>query len=131
MNNSLVRLTEVLSTICPIDGVSGTVNTRIDYKAEATQEQKEAAQAALAAFDWSDEAHNLWEKNKRREAALALINSNEPAMVVVRALALVVKRRVSNLLVALNQQPLSTEQLTSMLVDVIVEGEVDNSMPSE
>lgn len=39
----------------PIDGVSGSGPTaRIDYKTEATKQQKEFGDAAKLTFDWSD-----------------------------------------------------------------------------
>lgn len=41
----------------PIDGVSGTgPDCRIDFKANATKAQKDAANAARASFDWTDRA---------------------------------------------------------------------------
>lgn len=56
----LERLTEAVSAVCPINGISGTVERRIDYRPEATAEQRAAAQSALAAFDWSQSAHDAW-----------------------------------------------------------------------
>ncbi len=129
-NRKLERLTEAIAAVAPVVGVSGTVGTRIDYAAEATAEQRAAAEAALAAFDWSDAAQAAWGRQKRREAAVSLINSPDPAMVVVRALATVVRRRVSALLVGLKKTPLTAEQLESMLVDVITDGEVDDGIPA-
>jgi hypothetical protein len=69
------RLHMTLSAVCPISGVSvgtpGDLSTvRIDY-ADATPEQIAAAQAALAAFDWSDAAQAAWEK---QQAVLAALN---------------------------------------------------------
>lgn len=41
----------------PIDGVSGTgPDCHIDFKANATKAQKDAANAARASFDWTDRA---------------------------------------------------------------------------
>jgi len=50
------KLHEAIAKVCPITGVSiGNVNNkgtwRIDFDQAATQQQKDAAQAALAAFD--------------------------------------------------------------------------------
>lgn len=56
----LTRLTETIAAVCPIHGVSGTANTRIDFRDEATEQQRTNAQAALAAFDWSQAAHDAW-----------------------------------------------------------------------
>lgn len=128
-NRKLERLTEVLAAVAPVVGVSGTVDTRIDYAAEATTEQRAAAEAALAAFDWSDTAQAAWERQKRRDAAVALLNSSDPTMVAVRALATIVKRRVSTLLQGLGQQPLTTAQLIELWADCIADGEVDETIP--
>ena len=128
--DQLARLLETLSAVSPVVGVSGTTATRIDYDPEPTTEQRAAAESALAAFDWSDEAQAAWERGKRREAAIALLNSSEPTMVAVRALATVVKRRVAALLVALGQQPLTTPQLIGMWADCIADGEVDETIPA-
>ena len=127
----IARLTESITDVCPIHGIQGgtQATATIDFKPEATAEQRAAAEAALAAFDWSDAAQSTWERQKRRDAAVAMIRSKEPAMIVVRALATVVKRRVSLLLVALGQTPLTTEQLEEMMADVIADGEVDEFMP--
>ena len=71
------RLEESLQAVCPVAGVSvgtpGNVTTvRIDYAAEATSLEREAAQAALAAFDWSAAAQIAWE-NARTQARTDLI----------------------------------------------------------
>ncbi len=129
-NRKLERLTEAIAAVAPVVGVSGTVGTRIDYAAEATAEQRAAAEAALAAFDWSDAAQAAWERGKRREAAVSLLNSSDPTMVAVRALATVVKRRVAALLVGLGQQPLTTPQLIGLWADCIADGEVDETIPA-
>lgn len=61
----LERLHSTIAAVCPIHGVSGVQgNVRIDYKAEATSQQQTAAQTALAAFDWSQAAHDLWLERK-------------------------------------------------------------------
>ena len=69
--NTLPRLYETISAVCPIDGVAITdpsttpPTVRIDYSASATQAQKDAADAALLSFDWSDQAQATWEAEKR------------------------------------------------------------------
>ena len=65
------RLTETIAAVCPIHGVSGTTNTRIDYRDEATAQQRTVAQATLAAFDWSQAAHDAWEVAKAKLAERA------------------------------------------------------------
>lgn len=56
------RLDATLSALAPIHGTSGDP-PRIDFKDEATQPQKDAANAALASFDFSDAAQAAWEAN--------------------------------------------------------------------
>lgn len=54
------RLHDSLAVVCPIDGVAilnvVTRQVRVDYQASATAEQRTAAQAVVAGFDWSDDA---------------------------------------------------------------------------
>lgn len=129
---NIERLTEAVIAVCPIHGIQGgtQATATLDYKAEATTEQRAAAEAALTAFDWSDTAQAAWERQKRRDAAVALLNSSDPTMVAVRALATVVKRRVAALLIGLGQQPLTTPQLIEMWADCIADGEVDETIPA-
>lgn len=128
--DAIVRLTDAVSAVCPIHGIQGGTQStaQIDFKDEATTEQRAAAESVLAAFDWSDAAQVAWERKKRRDAAVALLNSSEPTMIAVRALATVVKRRVSTLLVALGKTPLTTTQLVGLWADCIADGEVDETV---
>lgn len=57
---SLERLNSMISAVCPISGISigdwnNRLSWRIDFKIEATQQQKDAANAALASFDQFDQ----------------------------------------------------------------------------
>lgn len=125
------RLHEIVAAVCPIRGVrigaDGTAS--INFDDAATVDQRAAGQAVADSFDASPEAHAAWERQKRRDAAVALIRSKDPAIMLIRALATVVKRRFSALLVALGQTPMTTEQLEEMLVDAIVDGDVDEFIP--
>ncbi len=129
---SVERLHELVSAVCPIRGVKiaadGTVS--INFDNSATVEERAAGQSVADSFDTSPSAHATWERQKRRDAAVAMIRSKDPAMILIRALATVVKRRFSALLVALGHNPMTTEQLEEMLVDAIVDGEVDEFMPA-
>jgi hypothetical protein len=59
------RLHQVISAVCPIEGVAGVQGSvTITYAPAATQPQRDAAAAALAAFDWSGAAQTLWESQK-------------------------------------------------------------------
>jgi hypothetical protein len=59
------RLHATLAALVPIDGVSvGTpgdaATVEVNFKATATQAQRQAAAAALASFDWSPAADQAW-----------------------------------------------------------------------
>lgn len=61
----LARLTQAIEPVAPIFGVSGPSTgpssaITIDFKSEATQPQRDAAQVVLTNFDWSQSAHDAW-----------------------------------------------------------------------
>ncbi len=126
------RLTATIAAVCPIHGIQGGTQATAapDYKAEATTEQRAAAETALAAFDWSDAAQAAWERCKRREAAVALLNSSDPTMVALRGFVTVLIRRFRVLLTALGLPTLTTAQLIETWADVIADGEVDETIPA-
>lgn len=94
----LERLTEAVSAVCPINGISGTVERRIDYRPEATAEQRAAAQSALAAFDASQAAHDAWLLAKHRSAAVAALNaSRDEAIMASRAVMLAALDEINSL----------------------------------
>lgn len=64
------RLTEAVAAVCPIHGV--TIVTQGQATAAhngATAQQITDAEAAIAAFDWSQAAHDAWLVVKARAAA--------------------------------------------------------------
>lgn len=80
----LLRLTQAISAVCPIDGVAGAQGSvRIDYRPESTEQQRADAQAVLAAFDWSQAAHDAWledqhpERKALRQAAANAVADND------------------------------------------------------
>lgn len=83
-----VRLHETVSAVCPILGVSGPQGSvRVDYAPAATVPQQAAAQAAVAAFDWSAGAQTAWERGRepglrdlldQADAAIAAIDAYLP-----------------------------------------------------
>lgn len=83
------RLTQAVSAFAPVVGVSiadrAAGDARIDFAPEATDDQRAAAQAALDAFDWSDEALAAWRTARQVQAGIALYNSNEAIPLAVRA----------------------------------------------
>jgi hypothetical protein len=67
------RLSAVISAAAPIDGVSIATRgaARIDFKDAATGPERIAAEAALAAFDWSVAADDTWLAQQRKIEASA------------------------------------------------------------
>ena len=128
--SDIIRVQESVDAVCP--GISvvkvGPGSFSLQFSGAETAEQRDAAEAALAGLDLSTEALAAWEREQRRAAAVELLNSPDPVMVAVRALATVVKRRVGALLTALGQQPLTTAQLIELWADCIADGEVDETI---
>ena len=88
---------EAISTVAPIDG--GSIKTsvdppavRIDFKVEATDQQKRAAQQVVDRFDWSDAAHEAWLNLKAREAAKAKLADKDADCKLLRAAIVAVFR---------------------------------------
>lgn len=131
MNHS-ERLTSTIAAVCPIHGISGgtPATVRLQYTDAATAEQRAAAEAALAAFDWSTEAQAAWERDKRRAAAIEMLNSKEPAMVALRAFAALVISRLQTVMSGLGIPVTSLTDLEAAWVDVIASGAVDEGMPT-
>lgn len=71
--HTLQRLESAISTVCPVVSVRGTGPDDADFDPtpDATPEQIAAGKAALAAFDWSPEAHRQWELQQSIAAGLA------------------------------------------------------------
>lgn len=77
----------LIAAVCPIDGISGGEgNVRIDFRPEATPEERLAAQAVVDAFDWSVEAEQgRVVGSARQKAAASLLTSGGATEVAVRA----------------------------------------------
>jgi len=62
----LLRLAEAVTAVCPNSGVGGVDETtiNINFLPEATPAQISAANAVVAAFDWSLDAQIAWEAAK-------------------------------------------------------------------
>lgn len=85
------RLNDAIAAVCPIDGVSVGVpgdgaTVRIFFAAGATANQRTAAAAALAGFDWSQAAQDAWELAVRRATAEAFVPDADRAAHVLRSL---------------------------------------------
>jgi predicted DNA-binding transcriptional regulator YafY len=68
---TLARLSNTIKAAgIPIDGASGdSAAVRIDFKPEATAPQRAQAEAIVAAFDWSDAAHQVWLAQQEKASA--------------------------------------------------------------
>ena len=103
------RLYTAISAACPVVGVSvgtpGDIGTvRIDYGPAATAPQRAAAEAALAAFDWSDAAQSAWELSQTRTAALTgLLTRGDDIAIGVRAITRAITTLVNDRLAAAGQ----------------------------
>ncbi len=84
------RLEEAVKPVCPVIGVQMTSPVTVDFAAEATAEQRAAAQAVVDAFDWSSDAQAAWELEKRRQEAIAWLDSDTKEARAVRSVLLVV-----------------------------------------
>ena len=91
---ALDRLTAVLTAVCPIAGLTalsptnpviGQGNVGIDYAPQATPEERAAADAALAGFDWSQAAQNAWLRGREVQGGADLIGSETAVAFAVRA----------------------------------------------
>lgn len=118
----LTRLHQTLAAVAPIVGVSGVQgNIRIDFAESATQPQRTAAQAALAAFDWSQAAHDAWLVSQARINAKTWALGPELEARALKALALlvldeinIVRTNPSAVLAARTEQQLLTAWLAKM-----------------
>lgn len=65
---SLAALDEAIKAVCPIDGVARLANgVRIDFRPEATAQQRQQAQAVADGWDWSESAQAAREDARQPE----------------------------------------------------------------
>ncbi len=102
---TLNRLHATVEAVAPIHGVgpvtSGTAvgpgNVRVDFHPEATAQQQTDAAAAVAAFDWTQPAHDAWLNLKARADAAATLDLTTADAKVLRGVALVLIDEVNAL----------------------------------
>lgn len=98
--HTLQRLESAISTVCPVVSVRGTGPDDADFDPtpDATPGQIAAGKAALAAFDWSPEAHRQWELQQRIAAGLAgLMTDDSPVACGLRFYLRILTDRVNTL----------------------------------
>ena len=83
---NLPRLLEQITLVCPVDSVQiiSEGNAVIQYASAATQQQRDAADSALAAFDWSQAAYDAWEAIKLRALAKQFQDDQQAQNVALR-----------------------------------------------
>lgn len=108
MRNNVQRLHDTIESVCPIDGVSvgnwgqaGTV--RIDFDPTATDQQKSAAQQALASFDWSDAAEAAWEAAQNTSQTIGNLSATDPVPRAARAGCIALMASLDECRVKLNE----------------------------
>ena len=113
--------------MCPIHGVGGESAGNGSYNAtdDATQGETDAADAALAAFDWTDAAHDVWENIDRRKSAKTGMTERSPEDIRRRAMLLVLLDEI-NLLRTKAGLPLRTaQQFRQAMRNKITSGDAD------
>lgn len=120
----LDRLYATVSAVCPLEGaaITGPTSARLDIAPAATTPQRNAAQAALAAFDWSQAAHDAWLTAQKRTTAKAWILGPTMEAKAFRALAMVLLDQVNALRTRAGMTPAS--YTAQQLLDAVV-GKVD------
>jgi len=83
-------LHEAVAAVCPIHsvrvGVIADKSTwKIDFKQEATDEQRAAAQAVIDGYDTSDSADRVRQTSRNKKDALAKFSGDDDVSIAVRA----------------------------------------------
>lgn len=94
-----VRLHEAIAAACPITGVrvTGASSGTFQPAPSATAQQIAAGDAALAAFDWSQAAHDAWLNLKTRSLGQAEVTAISERGKVLRAMAAVLVDEINSL----------------------------------
>ena len=70
---SLRQLHKAVAAVCPIDGISSGPPIRIDFRPEATTQQRDAAETVVAGWDFGAAAEQARQDEDNREFARQLI----------------------------------------------------------
>ena len=98
---------------------------QVNFPGVPTAAQAWDVQAASQAWDDSNEAQAAFDRQKSRVDAGALLNSDEPMCVVIRALARVVHKSVGAIMAKLGQPPRTWDQLVAAVQAEIDAGNAD------
>lgn len=127
MPNNAGRLTESILAVCPIDGVSigkdgDTSTVEIQFRNDATREQREAAALVLKEFDWSEEADARYQALKDMQAAVTLLESTDPVAQAVRVLMRVIVDSINVRLRTIKLEPILEDDIKRTLAEYIQQG---------
>jgi hypothetical protein len=123
----VIRLHESIAAVCPIDGVSvgkpGDASTvRIDFRQDATFEQRAAGEAVVKAFDWSDEAQAVWEATRNVPAAAKLLSSADPIPQAVRVICRAIVDEINVRLRSAGIEPVLESQILARVGQYLADG---------
>jgi hypothetical protein len=124
----LERLHDALTDAgIPVDGVAGEEGSvRVDYKAEATQQQQTQGQGIVDAFDWSEAAQLVWENANARTEAVANLANTAASFKLIRSLMLVTLDEINILRSAASLTPRTINQLRNAIINKLNVGDADN-----
>lgn len=116
------RLNDAILSACPglvrLSVPDGGGKPVVEFVADktATDEQRKAADAALAAFDWSDEAQSAWELEQTRNAALGgLLARADETAVQVRVVIFSLVELLNGRLESLGQKPVLLAEIQAYI----------------
>jgi hypothetical protein len=120
-----LRMQSALDAVAVGIGFSATGTAVTLQFSDHTPEQRAAAQAVLAAFDFSDSAQAAWELEQRRQEAIAWIDSDTREARAVRAVLLIVMHETRSLKLNTPIPTRSWGELKNYLAGLIASGAGD------
>ena len=120
------RLHEHLAAVCPIVSVRIAADGSMgcDYSPVATSEQIAMAQARLATFDLSHDAHAAWLRTKKRNNAIRWLDSDAPEACGIRAILREVVAEVAAIKAGTPLPSRNWDELKESVVNAIASGSV-------
>lgn len=129
---NMVRLTEAVSAVCPIDGITTDVDGSpvVQPREEATEEQIQAAEVVIKSFDESPQAAIEYKVAKLRLAAVkSLILSDDVISVAMRAVMRDVYSQINDVREACGLPRIMEHIVIPRLVESIKKGQGDAMLP--
>lgn len=123
--NDIAQLDQAIRAVCPIDGVSGSESPTIQFRPEATDEQRAAAQAVLAGWDRSPKAAAEREAARRKQEVIDGLQSPEAQAKAFRAFAFIVNGEMNKLRAALGLPTRTFAEATAAFRAVVESGAIE------